>query len=121
MTLYIDPSTNDLSFDGNGNLRKVYDNETTAQNVRLTLLAYLGDFPLETTHGTEYPRFLGRKHSDLPQDEAQEIFRDAILQETDLAYVQDLSVTHSGRSAEVAFTGILRSGDTITAEVTALG
>ena len=62
--LYINPETRDLEFDGYGVMRMIGGDETTAQNVRLTLLAGKGSFPLDTAHGTEYDRFLGRKDTE---------------------------------------------------------
>ncbi|GHU69634.1 hypothetical protein FACS1894184_13960 [Clostridia bacterium] len=110
-TLRIDPQTQDLTFDSDGNMELIYDRETTAQCVRLTLLAYHGDFPLDTTHGTQWPRILGRKLSDLQDDEAAGILREAILQETEVRYVDSMSITRDDRVLGVEFDATLVDGD----------
>ena len=45
MSLYIDPETLDLDFDDSGIMRQTFDDETTAQAVRVTLQVYKGEFP----------------------------------------------------------------------------
>ena len=46
MTLKVSEETSDLIFDDNGILVTVEGNATTAQNVRMALTAWKGDFPL---------------------------------------------------------------------------
>jgi hypothetical protein len=113
MALYIDDETQDLTFDDRGELTRIYGNDTTAQCVRLTLTAYKGDFFLDTTHGTEWTRILGRKQSELSEDEAEEVLRDAILQEREVAYVDGIGLTRGARSMDAEFDCALRDGSTV--------
>lgn len=117
MTLKIDPDTMDIPIDENGDMALIYGDETTAQCVRLTLLTWKGGFPLDGSHGTEYDRILGRKRSELEEDEVEEVLRDAILQETDVEQIDQLDATIDGRGLEVAFSGTLYSGQSISMEV----
>jgi hypothetical protein len=117
MTLYIDQETNDLAFTPSGELALIYDHDTTAQNVRLTLVSTVGQFFLDIEHGTEWNRVLGKKYSELEEDEQEEVMRKAILQETDVQYIDTLTVTHEGRSVDVDFEGTLSDGGEISLEV----
>ncbi|GHU78293.1 hypothetical protein AGMMS49992_28610 [Clostridia bacterium] len=116
-TLRIDDDTQDLVFDDNGELELVHGNETLAQCVRLTLEAYLTDFPLDTSHGTEWTRILGRKMSELSDAETDAVLRAAILQETEISFIESMDFTRDYRGLDVTFTAILRGGETITLEV----
>lgn len=118
MTLKIDPDSMDLVMDDGGNFALIYGDETTAQAVRLTLQAWEGDFPLDESHGTEWGQILGRKPSDLGDDEAAEVIRKAIFQEDDVQQVDTLSIEQSGaRGLDVTFSGTLFSSRTISTEV----
>jgi len=115
-TLYIDPCTRDLAFDDHGLLRMVQGDETTAQNVRMTLLAGIGSFFLEPDHGTDYHRFLGQK--DVPQSEIRETLREAIYQEPDIAEIANMEITHQPpRGVEINFDALLQNGTPMTLEV----
>lgn len=118
MTLKIDSETMDLTMDNDGNFELIYGDETTAQAVRLTLQAWEGDFPLDESHGTAWKQILGRKFSDLGNDEAAEVIRKAIFQEDQVQQVNTLTIEQSGtRSFDIAFSGTLYSGRTISTEV----
>ena len=118
MTLKIDPDSMDLTMDDGGNFALIYGDETTAQAVRLTLQAWEGDFPMDESHGTAWGQILGRKLSDLGDDEAAEVVRKAIFQEDDVRQVDTLSIEQSGvRGIDVTFAGTLYSGRTISTEV----
>ena len=91
--------------------------ETTAQAVRLTLEVYRGEFPFDPTHGTEYERIMGKKRSELEDDEIPEVIRDAVFQEPQVAEVSAVDYELVGRGLEVSVTGRLQSGNTITTEV----
>lgn len=116
-TLRIDPTTRDISFDGNGIMQIVAGDEATAQNVRLTLDVWRGEFPFDPTHGTDYERIMGKKPGELEDDEVPEIIRDAILQEPAVAEVESVEYIIKGRGLEVTATGRLSNGHTITTEV----
>ncbi|OPZ65883.1 MAG: hypothetical protein BWY85_00242 [Firmicutes bacterium ADurb.Bin506] len=118
-TIRIDPETMDIPLDAEGNMELIYGDETTAQCVRLTLLTWLKGFPLDETHGTDYERVLGRKRADLEDDEVDEVIRDAVFQEGDVAQIDALETDKSGRSLSVGLTATLYSGRQISMEVTA--
>lgn len=118
MTLKIDPETMDIPIDEDGNMVLIYGDETTAQCVRLTLLTWKGGFPLNESHGTDYERIFGRRRSDLESDEVEEVLREAIFQETDVEQIDQLDAETDGRELNVAFSGTLYSGQTISMEVT---
>ena len=117
MSVLIDQETMDLEFDDEGIMIMILGDNTTAQCVRLTLLAQKGDFPLDTTHGTDLNRILGRKNNELEEDEADEVLRAGIFQETDVASVDSMTVDLDGRALGAEFTGTLFSGKTISMEV----
>ena len=132
MTLKIDPETMDIPLDEDGNMVLIYGDETTAQCVRLTLLTWKGGWPAFTkpiespavvekedlSHGTDYERIFGRRRSDLENDEVEEVLREAIFQETDVEQIDQLDAETDGRELNVAFSGTLYSGQTISMEVT---
>lgn len=115
-TLKIDEKTRDLVFDDDGYFKEIYGDESSAQAVRLTLLVYKGEFPLDSTHGTDYDRIMGQPLSRLPQDEIEEILREAIFQEEEVVQIDSMELTQKGRSLGVAFVGTLKSGKTIKTE-----
>lgn len=115
-TLKIDEKTRDLIFDDDGYFEEIYGDESSAQAVRLTLLVYKGEFPLDSTHGTDYGRIMGQPLSRLPQDEIEEILREAIFQEEEVVQIDSMDLTQKGRSLGVSFVGTLKSGKTIKTE-----
>lgn len=116
-TLKIDPESRDLILDDAGVLETVSGDDTTAQAVWLTLEVYRGEFPFDPTHGTEYERIMGKKRSELEDDEIPEVIRDAVFQEPQVAEVSAVDYELVGRGLEVSVTGRLQSGNTITTEV----
>lgn len=116
-TLRIDPASRDISFDEGGIMQTVSGDEAIAQNVRLTLEVWRGEFPLVPNHGTDYDRILGKKPNELEDDEVPEVVRDAIFQEPGVAEIDAVDYKIEGRSIEVAATGRLSNGDPITMEV----
>jgi len=115
-TLKIDEKTRDLVFDDDGCFEEIYGDESSAQAVRLTLLVYKGEFPLDITHGTDYDRIMGQPLSRLPQDEIEEILREAIFQEEEVLQIDSMDLTQKGRSLGVSFVGTLTSGKIIKTE-----
>lgn len=117
MTLKIDQDTRDLVFDESGELVLIFGDETVAQNVRNTLLAWKGEWPLNLEHGTDYERVLGKKNYELEPGEVDEVLREAIYQEEAVTQVDELTVSQDGRSLAVEFSGTLNDGQKITLEV----
>ena len=102
MTLALDPETRDLMFDADGMLQCVYDGEAIAQNIRNNLHTWKGEFPLNTAHGTDWERVVGRPKSEA-EDEADDVVRE----------IESLAITADGRSIGADFSGILYDGSTI--------
>ena len=108
ITLKIDQETQDLVLDDSGSL------ELIAQCVRLTLETFKGEWFLDTDHGTDYDQIIADGDGD-----AETVLRTAIFQETNVQYIDSLTVTRSGRSIAAAFTGRLKDGTPISLEVKA--
>ena len=118
MTLLIDKESRDLVIDDDGLMECVYGDETTAQSVRLTLQAWKDEFFLDTTHGTEYDRILGKKPYELEDDEAGEVLREAIFQEPEVSQVDSLKSEAGNKAVKAEFEATLLSGGKISMEVT---
>lgn len=118
-TLKIDPVTRDLVLDDDGIMEVVTGDDVPAQNVRLTLQAWRGEFPFVPSHGTEYDRIMGKKPGELTEDEVPEVIRDAVFQEPEVEEVQEVSYNLEGRALDVSVSGRLADGETINAEVKA--
>lgn len=115
-TLKIDAKTRDLIFDEDGMLEIVEGDDVYVQNVDNTLNTRLGEFFLDETHGTDFDRILDNNFSDV-WDEAEEVVRDAILQEPQISLINTISVSvQANRALSVSFTGELASGETISME-----
>lgn len=119
MTLLIDPETRDLVLDVDGHFQKIFDRDTTVQNVRHALLTWKAEFFADETHGTDYERILGVNQNDVDEEEIKEIMREAIFQEPDVSRIDSMSVSCERREVSVAFSATLVNGETITLEVTA--
>lgn len=118
MTLLIDPNTRDLVIGEDGDMERIFGDDTSSQSVRLTLQTWRGEFFLDTTHGTQYDRILGKKPHELPEDEVGEVMREAIFQETDVAQVDDVNAEIGEKTVGTEFDATLYSGKKISMEVT---
>ena len=107
--LKLDPETRDLCFDADGIMEVVEDDN---------LLTWKGEFPLNTGHGTEWQRVMGRPISEA-QDEADDVLRASIFQEPYVKEIDELTPEITGRSLGAEFTGTLYDGSTVRMEVTA--
>lgn len=119
MTLLIDPETRDLVFDADGNFVKLYDSNTTAQNVRHALLTWKAEFFADLVHGTDYERIVSTNQNEIDLNEIQDIIREAIFQEDDISRIDTLQVSYDGRSVTTEFSATLVSGEKISLGVTA--
>ena len=119
MTLLIDPETRDLVFDEQGNFEKIYDEDTTVQNVRHALITWKAEFFADNTHGTDYERILGKNVNEADVSEIKEVGREGIFQEPNVQWIDSLDVTFNGRSVTAAFVATLINGESISLEVTA--
>lgn len=119
MTLLIDPETRDLVFDDDGNFTKIFDADTTVQNVRHALLTWKAEFFADLVHGTDYERIVGTNQNEIDLNEVEDIIREAIFQEDDVSQIDSITVSYDGRSVTTEFTATLVNGETITSEVIA--
>lgn len=119
MTLLIDPETRDLVFDADGNFEKIFGADTTVQNVRHALVTWKAEFFADLVHGTDYERVVGRNQNEIDLSEVEDIIREAIFQEDDVARIDSLTVSYDGRSVTTEFTATRMNGETVTSEVTA--
>lgn len=119
MTLLISPETSDLVFDEDGSFKKIYDDDTTVQNVRHALLTWKAEFFADPTHGTDYERILGVNQNDVDDDEIKEVIREAVFQEPKVSRIDEITVAYENRNITVGVSATLVSGETITLEVTA--
>ncbi len=119
MTLLIDPETRDLVFDDDGNFVRIFDADTTVQNVRHTLLTWKAEFFADLVHGTEYESIVGKNQNEIDLNEGQDIIREAIFQEDDVSRIDTISISYDGRTVSTEFTATLVSGETIALGVTA--
>ena len=119
MTLLIDPETRDLVFDDTGSFKKIFDMDTTIQNVRHALLTWKAEFFADQEHGTDYERIMGVSENDLEPGEVEEVIREAVFQESEVSRVDEISVSIENRSVSVEISATLDSGETINLGVTA--
>ena len=118
MTLKINPETRDLVFDEDGNLEQIYDEETIMQNVRNTLLTWKAEFFADEEHGAEYDRILGQPENEIDFEDVEEVIREAVLQEPDVARVDDIEASYEGRSITALITMTFENDETVSLEVT---
>jgi hypothetical protein len=114
LTLKIDPATHDITFDENNSMVMIGGAETVAQCVRVTLESFLGEWFLDTEHGTDYEQIVGDGEGD-----PETIIRAAVFQEGNVQYIDDLSVARQGREIAVTLSGRLKDGTPLYLEVTA--
>lgn len=119
MTLLIDPETRDLVFDEAGNFKKIFDADTTVQNVRHALLTWKAEFFADRVHGTDYERIMGVNQNDLETGEVEEVIREAVFQEPDVLRIDDLTVSYERRNITAEISATLTTNETINLEVTA--
>lgn len=119
MTLLIDPETRDLEFDEAGYFKKIYDKDTTVQNVRHALLTWKVEFFADKTHGTDYERIMSVNQNDLDSVEVEEVIREAVFQEPDISRIDEISVSYENRSVTVEIAADMTDGNKIRLVVTA--
>jgi hypothetical protein len=115
ITWKIDSDTKDLAFDNEGFLKTIDEESTSAQNIRMTLESWKGDFDLDPDHGTDYTKILVEQADD---DTTEEIIREAIFQEDNMGVLERLSVERDeNRKISISFSGQLNNGAAINMEV----
>ena len=118
MNLYIDPDTRDLELI-DGDIRTIHGGDDIAQAVRVTLSVFLGEWELDTRHGTDYERVLAE--ADISTEEIRDILAAAIYQEPQVASIETLEIARQDRELQIAFAGRLQDGTAIEMEVDAGG
>jgi hypothetical protein len=116
VTLYLDNETHDIAI-ADGTFVMTADAAAIVQNIRNTLLVYLGEFPLDEEHGTDWERVFGE--ANITDEEISEIVRDAIFQEEFVQEVESVTIlrNETARSINVLFIAVLGDGTTIQQEV----
>lgn len=110
--------TRDLCFDKGGIMETLEDGEAIAQNIRNNLLTWQGEFELNTDHGTDWARVVGRPIG-AALDEADDVLRKSIFQEPYVREIDTITPKVDGRSLGAEFTGTLYDGSTVRLEVLA--
>lgn len=108
----------DIYFDADGILARRYDGEAVTQNIQNNLLTWKGEFPLNTDHGTDWPRVVGRPTSEAI-DEADDVLRESIFQEPYVKQIDEITPKLEGRSLGAEFSATLYDGTTVRTEVKA--
>ena len=119
MTLLIDPHTHDLVFDEDGSFKKIFDKDTTVQNVRHALSTWKEEFFADLEHGTDYESFVGRNQNEIEDEEIKEVIREAVFQEPDVQRIDEIAVSYDRRTLIVQLSATLVNGESIALEVTA--
>lgn len=119
MTLLIDPETRDLVLDENGFFKKIFDKDTVVQNVRHALLTWKAEFFADLRHGTDYERIMGKNQNELEDGEIEEVIREAVFQEPDIAWIESIDVTFENRKVTAEIAAVMEDNTPIRLEVTA--
>ena len=119
MTLLIDPETRDLVLDENGFFKKIFDKDTVVQNVRHALLTWKAEFFSDLRHGTDYERIMGKNQNELEDGEIEEVIREAVFQEPDIAWIEDITITFENRKITAEISAVMEDNTSISLEVTA--
>ena len=119
MTLLIDPESRDLVFDEDGSFRKIYDKDTTVQNVRHALSTWKEEFFFFFCHGTDYESVVGKNQNEIEDEEIKDVIREAVFQEPDVQRVDSIAVSYDRRTLIVQVSATLTDGENIALEVTA--
>ena len=115
MNLYVDENTRDIAFETDGSITTIAGAADIAQAVRCTLQAWIGEWELDVSHGTDYERIFS--DAAISDAEIREIISAAIYQEPQVKRIKALEIERVGRIIHVRFTAQLDSGEIISGEV----
>ena len=118
--LALDPETRDLYFDDEGIMVSRFDGEAIAQNIRTNLLTWKDEFPLDTSHGTEWPRVVGQPTNE-GKANADDVIRASVFQEPYVREITSLIPELDGRNVGVELQASLQDGSNVRMEVKADG
>ena len=90
ITLFIDPQNQDLVLDEQGNFVVISGPEEKKQSLRMLLKTHLGEFFLDTSHGTDYSDILGSRPGD--EDIVKGAIREALAQEPRISEIRKIEV-----------------------------
>lgn len=115
-SLYINPATNDLEFDGQNALKMVDGDDELLQSIREILRTNTGEWFLNLQHGLNRFGILGKKFD---RERSIDIIYKAIYQESRIKTVNsiDLDYDRQARTLTVKFTAVKKDGNTIGGEV----
>lgn len=119
MTLLIDPETRDLVLDEDGFFKKIYERDTTVQNVRHALLTWKAEFFADKRHGTDYERIMGVNQNDLEDGEVEEVIREAVFQEPDISRIDSIVISYENRSITAEISAVTVDDEIVRLEVNA--
>ena len=115
VTLKISRDTGDLVIGDDGIMETISGTDTTAQNIEMTLKAWINDFHLVPGHGTRWENILGQIISS---EEVEEEIRESVYQETDVAMVTEIEAIQNGRELNIDLKATTAAGEEIETEVT---
>ena len=117
-SIYINPATNDIDFDGSNNLKMIDGDDEIIQCVKMIIKTNLGEWFLNPDHGFRRAVVQG-KHVDY--NEAIEELYAAVLQEPRVAAVEDMQFRYDAAIRELTIDFAFRkhSGEVLTGRVTA--
>lgn len=87
-TLYINPSTNDIEFNGSNSLKMVDGDDAFMQGIRIILRTNLGEWFLNLESGFARFNILGHKFDE--EQAVEEVYA-AILQNTEVQSVENVT------------------------------
>lgn len=111
--LQIDPLTNDLAFDGRGNIALVSGAELVAQRLRYRLNTQLGEWSFDVRLGVDYRNTVMQKAPDLGAIRAA--FIATIATTEGVVAVETFELSLSGRQLRVRFEVLTNEGLTLEA------
>ncbi len=104
-TFEVDQHTQDLSFDGQNNLRMVEGREEALQSIRMLLSTNQGEWFLDLLHGLDMYEILGQKPNEETKLLARAAVMEALEQESRIQEILDLDISFDtqDRSAKISF------------------
>ena len=114
----LDPSTGDLDLTGGGAL--VSDQDAIAQEIRVRLHTFAGEYFLDTTRGIPWLAWNDRKWSADAVKEAQILLRAELLEVPGIKSVQapGVTITRSGTSIIISAAVVIDTGELLPVQET---
>lgn len=111
-SFYINPSSNDIEFDGQNSIKMIDGNDEIIQGVRIIITTNIKEWFLNPDFGFDRFSILGNKHD---QERATDALYKAILQHEKVAMVDNVSfeVEREKRKLKINFSFTTIDGDVI--------